>query len=252
MGRPVRHSGRPRLRDGGLMERPTLPTTAWRAPVPFSSEKAVGCVVLFLLPFAAAGTFCAVQAVRLARAGVWHDAVFLAIGALAFGGVGYGGLAGLRIGYRRMKDVEALQASHPEEPWLWRRDWASWQIDDTTRENLLASWIFAGLWNLVSIPAAYAGLRAALYESNRTGLVALLFPLAGIWLLARAVQATIRKSKYRVSRLELSTLPGVIGHTLAGTVRAPVGLQPSEVFQMSLTCLRRLTTRSGKSNSMSE
>jgi hypothetical protein len=61
-----------------------------RAPVQFSSGMAVGCVVLFLIPFAAAGTFCAVKAIRLGAAGVWPDAAFLGCGALAFGGVGFG------------------------------------------------------------------------------------------------------------------------------------------------------------------
>ena len=49
------------------------------APAQFSSRMAVGCVVLFLIPFAAAGTFCAVRAIRLGAAGVWPDAAFLGL-----------------------------------------------------------------------------------------------------------------------------------------------------------------------------
>src|SRR4051812_45234297 len=94
-----------------------------RAPVQFTSGMAVGCVVLFLIPFAAAGTFCAVKAIRLGAAVVWPDAALIGCAALAFGGVGFGGLLGMRVGYRRAKEVEALQAAHPQEPWLWRRDW---------------------------------------------------------------------------------------------------------------------------------
>jgi hypothetical protein len=222
------------------------------APVQLSSRMATGCVILFLAPFAAAGTFCAVQAVRWANAGVWRNAIFLGIGALTFGGVGFGGLAGMRVAYRRMKEADALQAAHPEEPWLWRRDWASGRIEDSTRDTLLGAWIFATLWNLISLPGGYVGVRAALYEGKPAGLVALLFPLVGLWLLVRAVHATIRKHKHGISRLELSTIPGVIGHTLAGTIRAPVDLQPADGFQVSLTCIRRVTTRSGKSSSTSE
>jgi hypothetical protein len=237
------------------MAEPTLPTNqpgSRGAPVQLNSRLASGCVVLFLVPFAAAGTFCAVQAVRLAYAGVWRDAVFLGIGALTFGGVGFGGFVGARVGYRRMKEAEALQASHPEQPWLWRGDWASGRIEDSTRETLLAAWIFATFWNLVGLPGAYAGVQAALYEGKPAGLVALLFPLVGIWLLARAVHVTIRRNKYGISRLDLSTVPGVIGRTLAGTILPPAGLQPAEGFQVSLNCVRRVTTRSGKSSSTSE
>jgi hypothetical protein len=82
--------------------------------------------------------------------------------------------------------------------------------------------------------------------------VALLFPLAGTWLLVRAIQTTLRYRKYGISRFELSTTPGVIGHRLAGQVRATLDLQPAEGFQVTLTCLRRITTRSGKSSSTSE
>ncbi len=231
------------------MAQPTLPTNQRKAPVQFSSRMATGCVVLFLLPFAAAGTFCAVQTMRLAHAGVWRDAIFLGIGALTFGGVGFGGLAGMRVAYRRMKEAEALQASHPKEPWLWRRDWASGRIADTTQDTLLAAWIFATLWNLISLPSAYLGVRAALYEGKPAAFMALLFPLAGTWLLVRAIKATLRYRKYGISRLELSTIPGVIGHSLAGSVRATLDLHPAEGFQLTLTCVRRVTTRSGKSSS---
>jgi hypothetical protein len=227
------------------MAQPTLPTKQ-------GSRQATGCVVLVLRPFAAAGTFCAVQAVRLVQAGVWPDAIFLGVAAVTFGGVGFGGLAGMRVAYRRMKEGEALQASHPKEPWLWRRDWASGRIEDTTQNTLLAAWIFATLWNLVSLPSAYLGVRAALYEGKPAAFMALLFPLAGTWLLIRAIKATLRYRRYGISRLELSTIPGVIGRSLAGSVRATLDLQPAEGFQLSLTCVRRVTTRSGKSSSTSE
>src|SRR3954447_24782386 len=115
MGRPNRHPSGDGPFDGGLM-------LTRRAPVQLSSGMAVGCVVLFLTPFAAAGTFCALKAIRLAAGGVWPDAAFLGCAALAFGGVGFGGLLGMRVATRRMKEVAALEAAHPEEPWLWRRD----------------------------------------------------------------------------------------------------------------------------------
>jgi hypothetical protein len=235
------------------MAQPKLSTDQSRsAAVQISSRQATGCVALFLVPFAAAGTFCAVQAVRLAHAGVWPDAIFLGVGALTFGGVGFGGLAGMRVAYRRMKEAEALQASHPKEPWLWRRDWASGRIDDTSQNTLLTAWIFAALWNLISLPSAYLGVRAALYEGKPAAFMVLLFPLAGTWLLARAIKATLRYRRYGISRLELSTIPGVIGHSLAGSVRASLDLQPAEGFQLTLTCVRRVTTRSGKNSSTSE
>jgi hypothetical protein len=217
-----------------------------------NSGQSAGCLALFFVPFAAAGALCAVEALQRARAGSWHDATFLGIAALTFGGVGLGGLAGIRIGLAKVKEVAALQAAHPDEPWLWRRDWAGGRIQDASRQDQLGAWIFALFWNLVSLPAAYAGVRAALGEGKRIGLIALLFPLVGVWLLGRAVHLMLRQRKYGISLLELTTIPGVIAGELAGTVRVPSWLQPPGGFQATLTCLRRVTTRSGKNSSTSE
>lgn len=114
------------------------------------------------------------------------------------------------------------------------------------------AWVFAALWNLVSFPSAFVGVRAALEQGNKAAFIAVLFPLVGIALLVRAVRATLQYKKYGVSRLELSTLPGVIGRGLTGTVRAPASLRPAEGFQVTLSCVQRVTTRTGKSTSTTE
>ncbi|MFL5402180.1 MAG: hypothetical protein ACJ8BF_05115 [Gemmatimonadales bacterium] len=236
------------------MSSPTAPTTAGKPDLAakVGNKTAIGCAVLFLLPFAAAGTFTGARAVGLLRVGNWREAVLYVLFALVFGGVGFGGLAGIRIAYGKLKDEEELKASHPGEPWLWRRSWASRRLEDSSRDEVLGAWIFAALWNLVSIPSAYLGTRAALYEGKTGAFAVLLFPLAGIWLLARAIQATMRSRKYGISRFELSTLPGIVGHTLAGTLRVGMDQLPEGDFQVELTCVRLTTTRSGKSSSTSE
>src|SRR3954465_2844910 len=106
MGRPNRYAGGDRSFDGGLM-------LSRSAPVKFSSGMAVGCVVLFLIPFAAAGTFCAVTAIRVGAAGFCPDAARLGFAALAFGGVGFVGLLGMRVAYHRLLHFLALQPSSP-------------------------------------------------------------------------------------------------------------------------------------------
>ena len=66
---------------------------------------AIGCTMLFLLPFAAVGAFTAVQAVRAALMHDWAHAGFYAIFALTFGGVGFGGMAAALVGKRRDPDA---------------------------------------------------------------------------------------------------------------------------------------------------
>jgi hypothetical protein len=211
-----------------------------------------GCFALFLLPFAAVGMFTSVMAVRRAAAGNWTEALFLGLFALTFGGVGFGGMAAALAGRRKLREQAALEARHPESPWLWRSDWASGRIVDSSRATMWTAWVVAAFWNLISLPAGFLGVRAAIREDKPAALLALLFPLVGVGLLVWAVRSTLRYRKYGVSRLELSTVPGVIGRTLTGMVRAPTRVQPDGGFQVVLSCVRRVTTRSGKNTSTTE
>jgi len=212
----------------------------------------VGCAILCLLPFAAVGAVTAVMAVQRAAARNWREALFFTLFGVTFGGVGFGGIAAALAGRRKLREQEALEASHPGSPWLWRADWASGRIIDSGRATMFSVWVLAALWNLISFPSGFLGVRAAMQEGKPAALFALLFPLVGSGLLVWAVRLTLRYRKYGVSRLELVTIPGVIGRTLTGMVRAPARMQPPDGFQVTLTCVRRVTTRSGKNSSTSE
>ena len=206
--------------------------------------------MLFLLPFAAAGAVSAVLALQ--RRTNWREAVLLAVFAVTFGGVGFGGMAAAVAGRKKLRERQALEVSHPDSPWLWRTDWASGRIDDGSRAALVGAWAFTVLWNLISIPSGFLGVRAALYQGNRAGYIALLFPLVGAGLLVWAIRLSLRYRKYGVSRLTLSTVPGTIGHSLRGLVQATTALEPDDGFRVTLSCVRRVTTQSGKSGSTSE
>jgi hypothetical protein len=211
----------------------------------------LGCVALFLLPFAGFGAFAGWQGLQKAAQGDWHQALFFLLFAVVFGGVGFGGLGLLLVGKRKLREQEDLKSRHPTEPWLWQKDWAAGRVDDASRMGMWGAWAFSLLWNLVSIPAGSAGVRAALYEGNKAGMIALLFPLVGSGLLVWAIRSTLRFKKYGASRFELATLPGVIGHTISGSVRIPTLLEPGDGFSATLTCVRRVTTQ-GKNGSTTE
>jgi hypothetical protein len=217
-----------------------------------STLPALGCIVLFLLPFAAGGTFAGVMAIRAARSGDWANAGFLTIFVLVFGGVGFGGIAAVLAGRRKVEAAAAREAAHPDEPWLWREDWAARRITDDSRRQMWFAWIFTALWNLVSFPSAFLAVRAALNEGNRAALVALLFPIVGVGLLVWALRATLRYRRFGVSQLDLATVPAAVGHSLEGTLRTPAGLRPAEGFRVALSCIRRVTTGSGRDRSTSE
>ena len=215
-------------------------------------DLSIGCLTLFLLPFAGVGLFTAGMAVQRVATGKWIEALFFGLFALTFGGVGIGGIAAALAGRRTLKAQEALQASHPESPWLWRADWASGHITDSSRSAMIGAWLFATLWNLIGFPTGFLSARAALEEGKPAALLGLLFPLVGVGLVVWAIQATLRHRRYGVSRLELATVPAVIGRSLIGMVRAPSRILAAQGFDVTLTCVRRVTHGGGKQRSTSE
>jgi hypothetical protein len=215
-------------------------------------DLSIGCVTLFLLPFAAVGVFTATMTVQRLTAGKWTEALFFALFALTFGGVGIGGIAAALAGRGKLKAQEARQATHPDSPWLWRQDWASGHITESSRAGMIGAWLFAIFWNLIGFPTGFLAARAALNEGKHAALLGLMFPLIGVGLVVWATRTTLRYSKYGVSRLELATVPGVIGRSLIGTVRAPARIKADQGFDVTLTCVRRETQGGGKQRSTSE
>jgi hypothetical protein len=212
----------------------------------------VAFFALFLLPFGVAGVATMVAGIARIVQGNWREGLpFLLFGAV-FTGFAAGGLVLIVWGRRKLREMERLRTMHPDQPWLWRRAWAAGRIHDSTRRTLWVSWIFAAFWNAISLPVGFLGVQAALREANPKAFLALLFPMVGAGLLVWAVRLTLRYLKYGTSRLELSTVPGSIGGRIAGIVRVPARLQPEDGFAATLSCVRRITTRSGKNSSTSE
>jgi hypothetical protein len=213
---------------------------------------AFGCLLLFSLPFAATGLFAGVQTVLKLAAGDWRTAAFMSVFALVFGGAGFGLAAAALYGRREVARRELAAARYPDQPWLWRQDWASGRIEDAGHKGQYGLWIFAAFWNLISFPSAILALREVYQKGNRLALIALLFPVVGLGLIAAAVRATMRQRKFRLSSLELATRPGVVGHGIAGTVRIGSELVPADGFAATLTCVNLCTTGSGDDRSTSE
>ena len=80
------------------------------------------------------------------------------------------------------------------------------------------AWGFAVVWNLVSTPLLFV-------FRNRPGkdyviLVALLFPAIGVLLLIRAIRLSLEFRKYGMSNFVMSSVPGVVGGKLQGSIYA--------------------------------
>jgi hypothetical protein len=222
------------------------------AEKPLSPAVALGCMALFLFPFGAAGISGVLVGAKRAIDGNIHDAAAPLLVGSVFTLVAGAGYTALLLGRRKLQEQEQLKARHPDQPWLWRPDWATGQIRDGMRAALWGSWLFSALWNLISVPAAVLAVRQAMQLGNRAAYVALVFPAVGVGLLVWAIRNTLRFRRDGISVLELSTLPAVIGHSLIGRVRASSLLQPADGFDVILSCVRRVTSQAGKDDSTTE
>ena len=240
---------------GGDDRQEAIPTGKFVAPpVPTEGEAAWGVrlLALFALPFCGVGIATAVGAVRKATAGDWFAAGFLGIFALTFGGVGAGLVAALAWGRGTIARQRERAREHPDEPWLWRDDWASKEVRGSARADMWGMLAFAVLWNLISGPGAVMAVREALAKGNRIVLVALVFPVVGVGLLVAAARRALQYRRFGESVVELATVPIPVGRRLVATVRAGVPTPPADGFRVVLSCINRQTTGSGDDQSTSE
>lgn len=171
--------------------------------------------------------------------------LFVAVfGAFGFGMIGYGIYAS-----RQTRRQKAQATEHPDEPWLWRDDWAKGEIKTSGQLLWMAIACFALIWNAISLPALFAipGVEAA--KNNPLSLLVLLFPAVGLVLLLAAGYLFLRWRKYGNSVFQMAAVPGVIGGKLAGVIRTSACVRPERGYQVTLNCVHCYTSGSGKNSS---
>ena len=151
-----------------------------------------------------------------------------------------------------MAREEELKAAHPGQPWLWNARWAGGRIQSNTQSNLRGAWIFAVLWNLISAPLLVVVPQEI--GKNPVAAFGLLFPLIGLGLLTWAVLTTLRWRRFGPSSFAMTPLPATPGGRCSGTIhtRLASGEVRSIRVTLTLTCLQRVITGSGKNRSSRE
>lgn len=181
----------------------------------------------------------------------WGMFGFEAVFALVFSLVGYGLLFAAFYGSRAVREAEALKKQHAREPWLWEKDWVDGRIQAGSRGKMIGAIIFALLWNLISSPIIFL-VPGELADGNRMVLIGLLFPFIGVLLAAYAIYAALQWRKFGNSEFELFSNPGVIGGYLEGRVHTTIRARQDETFRVTLSCIRKETSGSGKNRSSTE
>lgn len=209
---------------------------------------AAGCLYLFTLPFCGFGLFAAVRSVQRIVAGDLPGAAYTAMFAVVFGGVGFGLIYAFRRGTQLAQSRDRMRAANPDQPWLWREDWAAGRIPASIGTSARVLCGCAVLSFAVSAPVVYA-IPQELAKHNNLILMVLLFPLAGIVMLGQAARAAARWRVVRGSAFEMDSVPGQVGGALAGKIILPAELRPTGEFTLGLRCVNRVTSNNGNSTS---
>jgi hypothetical protein len=218
-----------------------------------SGKIGLALICLFAIPFAGFGLFALSQAIQLIGAGpgsppVWFPLIF----GVVFCFVGFGLIWLVFAGSKRMALDQRVKIEHPTEPWLWRKDWAEGRVKSNTRSTMWAGWIFAAFWNVVSIPIAILVVPAAAKQIGWRALLALIFPVAGVFLLIRAIRQTIAFVEFGKTYFQMASVPGVIGRDLKGVIQARFPHSPDHGIHLRLSSVHRVTTNTGNSTSTTE
>jgi hypothetical protein len=201
--------------------------------------------------FALAGLACIASVLTgNSEGGSQNDRVGVAIGTM-FALVGAGIIAlGVKTGRDTARRAELVE-QHPDAPWMWNPEWAAGRIEGAGRAGVIVMWLFAAVWNLITWPILPKLIEE--YErGEQLALVFCAFPLLGVVVGGLALRASLQQRKFGTPLLLLETIPGVVGGHLRGAVQTRAPLEGARQIDLTLTCVRRRTTGSGKNRSTHE
>jgi hypothetical protein len=141
-----------------------------------------------------------------------------------------------------------LRTAHPDQPWLWRADWAAGEIHSSPKVRAIFFVLLAIFWNFCTF-LALSSLRTNI-DPNRAKISAwlMLFPLIGIVILFIAMRALLQWRVYGESTFQLKLVPGTIGGALEGVIRCVHPLPPTNPVKLYLTCINRVRGADSKIN----
>jgi hypothetical protein len=168
---------------------------------------------------------------------------------LFFALIGGGIICASIYGTRKLKEQAAVEQSHPESPWLWRKDWAASRAESKNRNGVWGLWIAALFGNTIALTLAVSTLPALWRSSDPKAFFPLLFCVAGFILAGAAIRSSIRRKRFGLTYFEFSSLPFSPGRTLKGTVHLHFNTDAKHGIDLRLSCVRQTVTGSGNNRS---
>ncbi len=206
-------------------------------------------LILFSVPFLLFGIIALAAAIRNPK--MENVSVGYSVGGI-FTCVGLGIIiAGFRL-RKKARQTSSLQAQHPDQPWLWRADWAEGKIKSSALAQpilmLIMGLAFCGLGGV----STYFALPEVWQKHNYAALVVLFFPLAGLGMLAIFFVAWRSQKRFGNCYFELAQIPIPLGSVLEGMIQTGNPLKLEHELNLKISCVRQVTTGSGKSRSTNE
>ena len=179
----------------------------------------------------------------------WGLMGFKSIFLFVFGGVGLGLLIAA---WRAPKEKDKSLPQYRSSPWLLNDDWQTATVRSSSRLAMWAAWGFAAFWNLISAVTPFLAYREVVEKQNYVALIALLFPLIGIMLIAWAIRRTLEWRRFGPAPLTLDPFPGSIGGHVGGTIDLKLPYDSNARFELTLTNIHHYVSGSGKNRSRKE
>lgn len=153
----------------------------------------------------------------------------------------------------------AKQSSHQEHnvtayqstPWLEKKEWKSNHIRSGAKTSMITMWAFAIVWNAISLPLIFA-FGKEWEKGNYAILIALLFPLAGAFLLKKAIQISREWLRFGVLEIVLDPFPGSIGGHVGGSLEINKLYDLKARYNVELECVFSYVSGSGENRSRRE
>jgi len=145
--------------------------------------------------------------------------------------------------YRQQADLAARIAQSPGRPWLHFAEWDQGRIQEApAKQAAVAIGAFAAMWNAVVIGVALLAPGRPDLRSETAFLVFLaIFGLAGLGLIALTVYLARLARKFSPAVFEMSSVPGVLGGWLRGTIQIPPEVPEGIEARVCLVCHRKAT-----------
>lgn len=142
-------------------------------------------------------------------------------------------------------------APRGSQPWLEKKEWRSQRIRSGAKKSMMFMWGFAIVWNAISSPILFV-LEDEIDKGNHAALIALLFPLVGLFLIRKAWQSTQEWQRFGVIELEMDPFPGSIGGHVGGSLMIKNFDDRNAKVKVELECVYSYMSGSGDNRSRRE